>query len=196
MLSRGILLATTLTTCLSGGWGITVSEAYLESIRSPRPVSAQASPARNRTCLVDSHNDGVTDDSDSITETLASCNEGGHVIFPESLTYQVHKPLDMTNLSNVDIDIQGYITFSDDLKYWLNNSFNLQYQNATSFFMLGGSDVNVYGGGTLDGSGQPWWDNYPKNKNDKRPVLFATVGLNQGSISDISESPPIRSLPQ
>jgi hypothetical protein len=34
------------------------------------------------------------------------------------------------------------------------NSFKQIFQNATTFFQIGGEDVNVYGDGTLDGNGQ------------------------------------------
>ncbi|EOD51379.1 putative extracellular exo-polygalacturonase protein [Neofusicoccum parvum UCRNP2] len=150
--------------CLSGTWAATVSETFLQSI---------------------SNNDGTTDDSESITKALKDCNNGGHVLFPKSQSYVINEPLDMTYLSNIDIDIQGNLKFTDNLEHWRNNSFDLGFQNATSFFKLGGSDVNVYGGGTIDGQGQPWWDHYPKNKQDKRPVLFATVEMHGGTISDI-----------
>ena len=54
------------------------------------------------------------------------------------------------------LDIQGYIQFTNDTDYWQANSFKQIFQNATTFFQLGGEDVNVYGGGTLDGNGQIW----------------------------------------
>lgn len=69
------------------------------------------------------------------------------------------------------------------MTYWQKNSFDLKYQNATSFLMLGGKDVNVYGRGEVEGNGQAWWDAYVKNKALKRPVLFAIVGLEGGSVS-------------
>jgi galacturan 1,4-alpha-galacturonidase len=52
--------------------------------------------------------------------------------------------------------------------------------------VLGGEDVNVYGGGTLDGNGQVWYDLYAANIYILRPVLFGTVGLNGGTISDLN----------
>lgn len=98
----------------------------------------------------------------------------------------INEPLDLTHLLSIDIDIQGTIQFTDDIEHWLNSTFDLGFQNATSFFKLGGSDVNVYGGGTIDGQGQAWYDNYAKNEHDPRPVLFATVGLDDGTISDLN----------
>jgi galacturan 1,4-alpha-galacturonidase len=63
------------------------------------------------------------------------------------------------------------------MTYWQKNSFDLKYQNATSFLMLGGKDVNVYGRGEVEGNGQAWWDAYVKNKALKRPVLFAMCAV-------------------
>lgn len=60
------------------------------------------------------------------------------------------------------------------------------FQNATTFFQLGGTDVNVYGGGTLDGNGQVWYDLYAQNDLILRPILFGTIGLHGGSIGDLN----------
>lgn len=163
-----------------------VAENFLETLRTRRPFHALASPNRNRTCVAETHNDLKTDDAEKILKAVQDCNSGGHVIFADKQTYTIASPLNLTGLSSVDLDIQGTLSFpSDNLTYWQANSFDLQYQNATSFFILGGSDINVYGPGTVQGNGQAWWDEYVNNKKLKRPVLFAVVGLQGGSVSDI-----------
>lgn len=43
----------------------------------------------------------------------------------------------------------------------------------------------MYGGGTLDGNGQVWYDLYQKNIYILRPILFGTIGLKGGSISNL-----------
>ncbi|PSN67066.1 extracellular exo-polygalacturonase-like protein [Corynespora cassiicola Philippines] len=184
LMKASALLA--LALCAQESLSASVSQIYLSSVRSVRPITAQNSPARNRTCVVESHDDGVTDDSEYILQALEECNHGGHVLFPRTQSYVIDDALDMTNLSSVDIDIQGNIKFTNDIQHWLNITFDLGFQNATSFFKLGGSDINVYGGGIIDGQGQVWYDNYPKNKHDRRPVLFAAVGLEDGTISDLN----------
>jgi len=108
------------------------------------------------------------------------------VIFLEQSEYIIGAPLDLSNLSHVDVDIQGGITFTNDTEFWEENAFQFDFQDARSFFLLGGEDVHVYGGGALEGNGQPWWDLFYTNKTVKRPILFATVGLHGGSISDLS----------
>ena len=46
--------------------------------------------------------------------------------------------------------------------------------------------MNVYGGGTLNGNGQVWYDLYAQNDLVLRPVLFGTIGLHSGSISNLN----------
>jgi galacturan 1,4-alpha-galacturonidase len=38
------------------------------------------------------------------------------------------------------------------------NAFFFQFQNQTTFWILGGKNILLTGGGTLDGAGQAWWD--------------------------------------
>ncbi|KAF7191048.1 Exopolygalacturonase X-1 [Pseudocercospora fuligena] len=144
-----------------------------------------SSPARNKTCYVQSHNDFTTDDSEYILSAIQDCNDGGHVVFPQGQTYVIGKALDLTFLNCIDLDIQAYIQFTNDTDYWQANAFNQTFQNATTFFQLGGNDVNVYGGGLLDGNGQVWYDLYASDALILRPILFGTIGLHTGSVSDI-----------
>ncbi|KAK5128097.1 Exopolygalacturonase X-1 [Meristemomyces frigidus] len=151
-----------------------------------KPYSAFAkSPSRSRNCYVSSHNDMKTDDSAYILDAIKKCDNGGHVIFPQGTTYVIGTALNLTGLKHIDIDIQGYVQFTNDTDYWQANAFFQTFQNATTFFQLGGEDVNVYGGGMLDGNGQVWYDLYASNIYILRPILFGTIGLNGGSISDL-----------
>jgi galacturan 1,4-alpha-galacturonidase len=93
--------------------------------------------------------------------------------------------LNLTFLNEIDLDIQGTIQFTNDTDYWQKNGFYQTFQNATTFFQLGGHDVNVYGGGTLDGNGQAWYDLYAKDIYILRPILFGTIGLHGGRIEDL-----------
>jgi len=61
------------------------------------------SPSRNRNCYVQSHNDMVTDDSEYILAAIDKCNNGGHVIFPQNVTYVIGTALNLTGLKNIDI---------------------------------------------------------------------------------------------
>jgi galacturan 1,4-alpha-galacturonidase len=81
-----------------------------ESIRPSLVYSPQrpykkmhASPERTKKCVVKSHNDFKTDDSDYILKAVEKCNNGGHVIFPEGTTYVIGTALDLTGLRRIDI---------------------------------------------------------------------------------------------
>ena len=182
LLKKSCLIASLLLTSANGA---SVDETFLSTLRSTRSFYARASPARNKTCLALSHNDPSTDDASNILSAIEDCNNGGHVIFADKLTYTIASPLNLTHLNAIDLDIQGTLSFTDNMTYWEANAFDLVYQNATSFFALGGQDVHVYGSGVVQGNGQAWWDAYPGNKKLKRPVLFAVVGLDGGSVSQM-----------
>ncbi|KAI7650745.1 Exopolygalacturonase, partial [Hortaea werneckii] len=142
-------------------------------------------PFREKHCYVKSHDDMKTDDSEYILDAIDKCNDGGHVVFPQGTTYVIGQALNLTYLKHIDLDIQGYIQFTNDTDYWQDNAFYQVYQNATTFFQIGGEDVNIYGGGMLDGNGQVWYDLYAEDIYILRPILFGTVGLHGGSISDL-----------
>jgi len=62
-----------------------------------------ASPKRTKKCIVKSHNDFKTDDSEYILKAVEKCNNGGHVVFPEGTTYVIGTALDLTGLRRIDI---------------------------------------------------------------------------------------------
>lgn len=82
-------------------------------------------------------------------------------------------------------DITGTIQFTNDTNYWINNAFQIVFQNSTTFFKLGGEDVNIYGGGTIDGNGQVWYDMFAVNATLQRPILMGIIGLEGGSIGPL-----------
>ncbi|KAI9728290.1 MAG: hypothetical protein M1834_007692 [Cirrosporium novae-zelandiae] len=149
-----------------------------------QPKTVYTSPARTKVCYVSTHN-GTADDSEYILQAINECNPNGHVVFSAENTYTIGTALDLTNLTHVDLDIQGYIKFTNDTDYWQANGFYQTFQNATTFFQLGGEDVNVYGGGTLDGNGQIWYDLYAEDEYILRPILFGIIGLKSGTIADL-----------
>ncbi|OBT97766.1 Exopolygalacturonase [Pseudogymnoascus verrucosus] len=151
-----------------------------------KPHVPPPSPAaRHKVCYAKSHGDGKTDDTPYIMKALHDCNNGGHVVFREGVQYFIGTAMDLTFLNHIDLDIQGMWLFSNDTDYWQANSFPFVFQNVTSFFKLGGNDVNIYGGGTIDGNGQAWYDLYAKDIYTLRPVLFGVDGLKNSILSDL-----------
>ncbi|PNS13915.1 Endopolygalacturonase B [Sphaceloma murrayae] len=149
-------------------------------------------PQRTRkTCTVPSHNDLKTDDTPAILSSIKACNNGGHVIFSANSTYLIGTAMDLTFLKDIDLDIRGTWLFTNDTDYWQKAAFPFVFQNVTSFFKLGGSGVSLYGGGTLNGNGQAFYELYAKNIYALRPVLLGIDGLHNSVIShlDLRYSP-------
>jgi galacturan 1,4-alpha-galacturonidase len=146
-----------------------VASPYQPRLPIPNP------PPRSRICTVQSHGDGVSDDSAYILDAFHRCNDGGHVVFTEEAQpYVIGTAMDWTFLSSIDIgtcsgitrhigrfswhryeneltpccctEIRGKILFTPDTDYWQAKSFRFIFQNVTSFFKLGGDDVWIYGG--------------------------------------------------
>ena len=40
------------------------------------------------------------------------------------------------------------IQFTDNIDYWVANSFKFQFQNMLIFWIIGGIDINIYGSDT------------------------------------------------
>lgn len=107
------------------------------------------------------------DDSPRILKAFKKCNKGGTIVLDKN--YTIASPLDLTWLSHVDVVITGEIHFKSDPYYWAENSFKYDFQNMSSFWKIGGKDINIYGDlsndqSVLDGHGQDYWKEYVTNK--------------------------------
>lgn len=149
------------------------------------------SPPRDRLCYVEPAGDG-DDDAPAMLGAFNECSVGGAVVLDGN--YRMASALDLRFLETVDVWLSGTVSFSDDIDYWTANAFRLGCQNASAFWLWGGSDVNIYGGGTLDGRGQRWWDVFAANPSLVRPILFVTDGMNGGTFSGVNmiNSPNVR----
>jgi galacturan 1,4-alpha-galacturonidase len=120
-----------------------------------------------KTCTVKPSLNG-SDDTPAILQAFSSCGKNGRIIFLNE-TYHVNTVMNTTGLENVDIDLHGTLLWSTNITYWLNASLFFGYQNQSSAWWLGGSNIrfNGHGCGTLNGNGQVWYDfvkgvsNYP-----------------------------------
>ncbi|KAF7323643.1 Pectin lyase-like protein [Mycena kentingensis (nom. inval.)] len=101
-----------------------------------------------------------TDDSPAIVEAFNTCGQGGTIQFLNE-TYWIEKTMITTGLNDATIDLKGTLLWSaSNISYWLNNSIPVGYQNQTSAWRLGGTNLRFdgHGYGTLDGNGQIWYD--------------------------------------
>jgi len=94
--------------------------------------------------------------------------------------------MDMTGLSNKAINLAGTISFNPDIPYWSGNSFQIPFQNSSTFWQFGGTDLSITGGGTLDGQGSTWWSAFDKNSSLLRPIILHTFNAKNVLIEGIS----------
>lgn len=118
--------------CLTVGLAIASSAVATASKKPPIPrpdikawpldsgIPFPHSPKRCKTCYVPDDS-SCGDDSDAILKAFKKCNHGGNVVLDGD--YTIGTALDLTFLEGVDVVITGTITFSDDIEYWVENSF-------------------------------------------------------------------------
>ncbi|OOF91849.1 glycoside hydrolase family 28 protein [Aspergillus carbonarius ITEM 5010] len=123
-------------------------------------------------CVVSPSNSSDIDDVPAILDALTTCGSGGRVTFINS-TYHINSVMNTSWLNDVEIDLQGTLLWSTDISYWLNHSLPVGYQNQSTAWILGGTDIvfEGHGYGTFNGSGPTWYEyvgstsNYPGRPN-------------------------------
>lgn len=181
-----ILLAVVLTATTSA-----LSLARPDTQPFPLTTGSPAyySPARdaNKTCVVPASTDG-SDSAPAILSAFQTCNNGGTVVL--DAVYTISSPLNLTFLSHVDVSLTGTISFNPDIAFWTSaaGAFPITYQNSSTFWKIGGEDVNIFGGGvgTINGNGEVWWDAHLTNASLVRPILFVADGLKGATISGLN----------
>lgn len=159
----------------------------------PSPLNTgypvRISPVRdaNKTCVVAAPQNG-SDAAPAILSAFQACNHGGTVILDAE--YTIASPLNLTFLDAIDVALTGAIRFTDDIGFWTaeGGAYGIQYQNSSAFWIIGGTDVNIYGGGVgvLDGRGERWWNESLTNDTLRRPILFVADGLKGATISGLT----------
>lgn len=110
------------------------------------------------TCTVLPGSSNATDDVPTILQAFEDCGNGGDIIFPANNTYHINSRLNPV-VHDVTIDWQGEWLFSQDLDYWRNNSYHIEFQNHAAGFILTGDHIRIdgHGKGGIHGNGQAWY---------------------------------------
>lgn len=95
------------------------------------------------------------DDASQFLSAVQNCDT---VVVPKDATLNIATRLNMTGISDTTINLEGTIHFEPDIPYWTGNAFYFEFQNSVTFWLLGGENIVLNGGGTLDGAGQDWYD--------------------------------------
>ncbi|KDR75607.1 hypothetical protein GALMADRAFT_140236 [Galerina marginata CBS 339.88] len=109
------------------------------------------------------------DDAPQFLKAVQACPT---VTIPRATTLNIETRLNMTGLRDKHIRLQGTIKFSPNIPYWTGNAFFIPFQTQVTFWLLGGENILFDGGGTLDGSGQLWWDTFSTNSSLLRPITL------------------------
>ncbi|THV02244.1 glycoside hydrolase family 28 protein [Dendrothele bispora CBS 962.96] len=109
------------------------------------------------------------DDAPQFLNAAQTCDT---VVIPAGETLDIQTRLNMTGLSNKNFNIQGTVRFNPDIDYWTGNAFFIPFQTQVTFWLLGGENIVMNGGGTLDGAGQAWYDAFASNSSLLRPIIM------------------------
>ncbi|KAF9047506.1 glycoside hydrolase family 28 protein [Panaeolus papilionaceus] len=123
------------------------------------------------------------DDAPRFLEAVKAC---ATTTIPKGTTLNIATRLDMTRLRDKHINVQGTIRFNPDIPYWTGNAFFIPFQTQVTFWLLGGQNILLDGGGTLDGVGQPWYDAFAKNSTLLRPIILTVFQAKDVTIKNIN----------
>lgn len=130
-----------------------------QEFREKHPVAKRSSNCR-KTFTPRSSEDDFDDISAEFEEAVRQANNGGTVYLPKDELFVIGKPLDLTFLNDIHINLEGTIKFTNDTPYWQEHAFYHPFQRSLMFWKWGGQDIKIYGEGVLDGNGQRWWDEF------------------------------------
>ncbi|KAJ7766486.1 glycoside hydrolase family 28 protein [Mycena maculata] len=122
------------------------------------------------------------DDSPTFISAMQACST---VVVPVGTTLNISTRLNTTGLKDTHLSLQGTMRFNPDIPYWSENGFPFTYQNQVTFWILGGKNLLVDGGGTLDGAGQDWYDAFAANASLLRPITLTLFQATNVLVQDI-----------
>ena len=79
-----------------------------------------ALPSRDKTCTILSQytsSNGTADDSEAIAQAFVDCSSDAVITFSEGVDYNVFEPIVATNLSNVEIRVEGNLHLPQNISY-------------------------------------------------------------------------------
>ncbi|KAG8705523.1 hypothetical protein FRC09_002913 [Ceratobasidium sp. 395] len=95
-----------------------------------------------------------------------------HVRVQRGRTLKIASVMNTTGLRDVHFKLEGTLQVEPNLGYWAGNAFPIPYQKNSAIWLFGGENIVLDGGGTIDGSGQTWWDARPSNATLIPPLML------------------------
>lgn len=104
-------------------------------------------PPRTKTCVVPSSyesSNGVADDSPAFASALAKCSSDSVITFNEGVEYNIFTPIVATNLSNVEIQVEGNLNLPQNISY-IQTLVNATSSGTLYWFTFSGPNVEYIG---------------------------------------------------
>ncbi|KAK1538963.1 exo-polygalacturonase [Colletotrichum costaricense] len=152
-----------------------LSIAFLASLASGYWLPETLGKDQFKTCVVPK---SKGDDAPTILSTVKSCGSNSRVVFSAGTEYSLLTPLKFSGLTNVEFQIEGNLTLSDDPAavsavvnnrsiypgHWITvaNSKGVTFTASTA-----------QGGGWINGHGDKWWSSANVSSNNGRPHMFS-----------------------
>ncbi|KZT57617.1 glycoside hydrolase family 28 protein [Calocera cornea HHB12733] len=155
-------------------------------------ASLTAAQSSNGTCTLIPYGNG-RDDSQHFLDTIASPN-CTTITLPQPYTYSIQKRL-ATDLTGKTLNVFGTLLFSDDLNYWINNSWVTDFDTLQAAWIVSGSGWKLSGGGFgqggIDGNGQAWYTRAKGFGNQPgRPMSLYISNATNGLLTEFSIRQP------
>ncbi|KAL2819969.1 pectin lyase fold/virulence factor [Aspergillus granulosus] len=144
----------------------------------------------HRTCTVKPLG-SQKNDVPNILRAFHKCNRGGRIIFPEGETYWIAERLN-PHVKDITIDWKGTWLFSDNLTYWRENSYPIEFQKHAAGFILSGSRIRINGHGTggINGNGDVWYNDEQGITRVGRPMPFVFWNVTNVHVSNFAVDQP------
>ena len=94
------------------------------------------------------------DDAPSVLQAFTECGTDGSVILTDNV-FHINQVMNTTNLRNCDVSLYGEMVWSTDIEYWRAKSYPVVFQNQSTAWLFGGTNVTFrgFGKGRCDGQG-------------------------------------------
>ena len=83
----------------------------------------------------------------NIASAFNNCKNGGTVTFTKGVTYNLKSVVTLQGLKNVNVNLAGTINLP---------ARSSSFKNLDHYIAFKGDNVQIYGGGTINGNGQAW----------------------------------------
>ncbi|KAF7305135.1 Protein kinase domain-containing protein [Mycena kentingensis (nom. inval.)] len=135
----------------------------------------------SKACTVVAKGAGI----DDAPQLLAAWQRCSKITIPKETTLNISTRLNMTGGVDKHLELKGTMRFNPDIPYWTGNAFPFPFQTQVTFWIFGGNNLLLDGGGTLDGAGQLWYDTFATNSSLLRPIILTVYQATNVVVKDI-----------